>query len=65
MKKLKWNLGIWFIRIGYKIRDPKGRFIVDLKPYSFRVILGKLFLRFGFSIRGEVPRKLYKWNDKY
>ena len=46
MKTLKWNLGIFIIRIGYIIRDK----------------CGKPIIRIGYKLRGDIPQKTWKWN---
>ena len=58
MKKLKWNVGIMIIRIGYIIR------LYQTRPIncSFRWWIGRHILLIGYKIRGQIPQKTWKWN---
>ncbi len=46
MKKLKWNLGIMVIRVGYLLRDKIGKSLIEK----------------GYKLRGKIPHGTWKWN---
>lgn len=58
MKTIKWNIGIFVIRIGYLSR------LYDFKPlnFSIRWEIGKLILNLGYALRGDIPQKMWKGN---
>lgn len=58
MKKIKWNLGIMILNIGYRIRK------YQKKPLFFNVRwdIGRWILRRGYTLRGEIPQRTWKWN---
>ena len=58
MKTLKWNIGIFIIRIGYIIRGHDGIY----PPYNRRELIGREILRFGYWLRGEIPMKTWRGN---
>ena len=49
MKSIKWNIGIFIIRIGYLIRKHQWN-------------IGRFILRIGYNLRGEIPQKTWKGN---
>ena len=56
MLTLKWNIGIFIIRIGY--------FIIRI-GYQIRKrvwFVGEAILKLGYSIRGDIPMKTWKKN---
>lgn len=59
MKRLRWNLGVLIINIGYQVRKHQSK---PDKP-SVRWGLGRLILKAGYSLRGEIPQKRYTRNS--
>lgn len=57
VKALRWNIGIFIIRIGYLIR-------YDHNPgkFSLRWFVGLWLVEFGYRLRGNVPQKTWKNN---
>lgn len=57
MKKLKWNLGILIINLGYKVRlyeqEPDG--------HKIRWDIGVFMLKIGYRLRGDLPYKTWSW----
>ena len=49
MKTIKWNIGIFIIRIGYRIR----------RKY---LAIGKPIVKYGYKFRGDIPMKTWKYN---
>ncbi len=60
MEKLKWNLGIIVIRIGYNIRGRKAD--INNKSHWLRWYPGVWILKKGYSLRGQTPQGTWKWN---
>ena len=60
MKTLKWNLGIFIIRIGYNIRGRKAD--ANDKSHWLKWHIGKWILKQGYNLRGNIPQKRLKWN---
>ncbi|HEC36628.1 hypothetical protein LCGC14_1312360 [marine sediment metagenome] len=58
MKRIKWNIGIMIIRIGYLIR----KYQKEPLKYSIRWEAGRIILKFGYLLRGEIPMRTWKWN---
>lgn len=58
MKTLKWNIGIFIIRVGYKIRGAKE----INPPYKMHEKIGRWILQFGYYLRGEIPKKTWNGN---
>ena len=61
MKKLAWNLGIMVIRLGYWVRncdDPSPNQLPD----NFRWWVGVVIVRVGYNLRGDIPRRTWRWN---
>ncbi len=48
MKAIKWNLGIMVIWFGYRVRQ--------------RHHIGRMIVKWGYTLRGEIPHKTWKWN---
>ena len=57
-QKLKWNLGIIVIRLGYLIR----KYQHEPKFYSLRWAVGVIILKYGYLLRGQTPYLTWKWN---
>ncbi len=49
MKTIKWNIGIFIICIGYRIR----------RMYW---VIGKSIVKFGYKFRNDIPMKTWKYN---
>ena len=58
MGKVKWNLGIMVLNVGYQIRKYQKQPLC----FSLRWNIGKWVLRKGYLVRGEIPQKTWKWN---
>ena len=58
MKTLRWNIGIMVIRLGYKIRGGQQ---ID-PPFKIHEKIGRVILIMGYSLRGAIPQKTWKWN---
>ena len=49
IKELRWNLGVPIIRVGYRVRSVSGG-------------IGRLLLRYGYYLRGDIPQRTWKRN---
>jgi hypothetical protein len=57
METLKWNLGILLINLAYKVRFYQQK----PKYFKLRYIIGVLMLRIGYKLRGQIPKKTWKY----
>lgn len=63
MKKIKFNLGLLIINIGYSIR----KYWAGNKPKGFilRYEIGVKMLQFGYWLRGDIPYKCWNINENW
>ena len=58
VKEVKWNIGIFIIRIGYLIRGVNA----TSEPYTTCQSIGVYILKNGYLLRGDIPQRTWKYN---